>query len=197
MTCMKIFSRFSVWFNVNVSLWLKCIIETESAHNLSVQLNASSEWPHPCNHKFRSRNRTFSTPKAPLMPSPSLDPRSNHYSDFYYWVCLRGGGVGRFLLLLLLLLGFVLFFACFQLCTTGNREYIFFYIWLFSNMQRFYKYVIAAFYTAVPLTRKSSICLSATVCSPQNVSSKNTHVGNKCIHGCVICFSLPMSTSGF
>lgn len=96
MTCMKIFSRFSVWFNVNVSLWLKCIIETESAHNLSVQLNASSEWPHPCNHKFRSRNRTFSTPKAPLMPSPSLDPRSNHYSDFYYWVCLGGRGLVGF-----------------------------------------------------------------------------------------------------
>ena len=130
--------------------------------------------------------------QKPLMPSPSLDPRSNHYSELEYWVCL-GGFFGSFLLLL----GFVLFFACFQLCTTGNRQYIFFYIWLISHMQRFYKYVIAAFYAAVPLTRKSSICLSATVCSPQNVSSENTHVGNKCIHGCVICSSLPMSTSGF
>lgn len=71
-------------------------------------------------------------------------------------------------------------------------------VWLFSNMQRFYEYVhITHLLRHCPVTRKLLICQTAAVCSPQNVSSKDTHIGNKRIPGCLLCFGLPVSTSAF
>ena len=77
-----------------------------------------------------------------------------------------------------------------------NQTVCTFCIWLFSNMQRFYEYVrITNLSHHCRMTRRLLIC-QRTVCSLQNVSSKDTHSGNKRTYGCILCSSLPMSTSG-
>lgn len=65
--CMKnTFSVFLVWFSVNVNLWLKYILQTESAHIVSVQFNTSSQSDHTCVTIIQiSRNRTRSAPRSP------------------------------------------------------------------------------------------------------------------------------------
>ncbi|CAK7318059.1 hypothetical protein VULLAG_LOCUS20886 [Vulpes lagopus] len=85
---------------------------------------------------------------------------------------------------------------CFELCTNGIRQYDS-CIWLFSRMQRFYaSALITNFLHHCPIDKEIINLPYATVCSPQNVLSKDICIGSKCIHGCIACFSLPISTSG-
>lgn len=150
-----------VCFSVNVNLWLKDVIETESPHMLSVYTRYTvTKWPHlwDCNSDQETRHTTRRSPSRALsQPRPSGEPLSP----------LPTPGV---------------LFPCFELCTNGIRQYNA-CIWLFSSMQRCYAFVLMTnFPHHCPIDKETINLPSATVCSLQNASSKDIYIRKKCIY---------------
>lgn len=105
-------------FSVNVKLWLKYVIKTESVHMVSIYSSIHlSQSHHTPRTIIQIQKQDTQHPAALLMPSPSPAPQEEPLIRLP-----TPPGVLS---------------PCFELCTNGIRQYDS-CIWLFSRMQRFY-----------------------------------------------------------